>query len=178
MTLYYNNGMQRTSSFVSILLISSAFMLGILVPGGPIETRNFSHIDPVVLGAFNVFLTTLGSASLVIAYLLVRRVRWAALGAALCGVSYAAVYMLDLGHIFPVSPDAMPPLLFFIEIAGAIVAVPLTGLAIFDALRIYTTTGASTATSLSQRNIYTFITILAFVGIGIVIFATNAAMRG
>ncbi len=45
------------------LLLLSAIMLTSLVPGGPIETRDFSHISPLVLGSFNVFLTTLSITS-------------------------------------------------------------------------------------------------------------------
>ena len=53
---------------VAVLLVVSSFLLAILVPGGPIETRSFSHISPLILGSFNTFLTLLGMLSLPLAY--------------------------------------------------------------------------------------------------------------
>ena len=115
---------------VAVLLVLSAVLLGILVPGGPIETRSFSHISPLILGAFNTFLTVLGIGSLALAYFAFKGKRWAALAAAFCGISYFLVYALDLGMIFPVSPDKMPPALFAIEVAGLLVSFPLTFLSL------------------------------------------------
>ena len=115
---------------VASLLVLSAVLLGILVPGGPIETRSFSHISPLILGAFNTFLTVLGIGSLALAYFAVKGKRWAILAAAFCGISYFLVYALDLGMIFPVSPDKMPPALFAIEVAGLLVSFPLTFLSL------------------------------------------------
>ena len=62
-------------------LVVSVALLSSLIPGGPVENRDFSHIHPGVLGAFNVFLTTLDMGSVVLAYFAVRRRRWAFNGA-------------------------------------------------------------------------------------------------
>ena len=48
---------------LSVLLVLSGIALSSLVPGGPIENRDFSHIAPVVLLVFNIFLTALGLGS-------------------------------------------------------------------------------------------------------------------
>ena len=41
--------------WISGLLILSSGLLVSLIPGGSIETRDFSHINPIILGAFNAF---------------------------------------------------------------------------------------------------------------------------
>ena len=119
---------------VSTLLILSFGLLAVLVPGGPIETRSFSHIDPLILAGFNTFLTTLVIVSPMLVYFIVKNKPWAWVISALCGVSYFLVYALDLGKIFPVSPDPMPPTLYIIEVLGAIVSVPLMFFAVRGAI--------------------------------------------
>lgn len=158
------------------LLFLSAVMLAVLVPGGPIETRDFSHINPVALATFNTFLTVLGLVSVLIVYFVVRGARWASLVSAVCGISYLLVYVLDLGHLFPVSPNAMPLLLWFIEVAGTIIAVPLTYLSFQVARR--RSVDAFVADAGAIRSYALLVALAIVVGIGIVIYATHAAMSG
>ena len=40
---------------VSVLLIVSALLLSSLIPGGPVEHRDFSHIHPIILGRVQYF---------------------------------------------------------------------------------------------------------------------------
>lgn len=75
--------MKSVPSVTAALLLLSAVLLGVLVPGGPIETRNFSHISPWILGSFNTFLTSLDLGSFVIAYLVFRKKK---LGMSCCGI--------------------------------------------------------------------------------------------
>jgi hypothetical protein len=72
---------------VAALLVLPAVLLGILVPGGPVEKRSFAHIPPLVLGAFNTFLAVLGIGSLALAYFSRAGNRWVFVAAALCGIS-------------------------------------------------------------------------------------------
>ena len=160
---------------VAALLVVSAVMLGALVPGGPIETRDFSHISPWVLGGFNLFLTSLGMGSIALAYFAFKQRRSALWAAAFCGVSYLAVYLLDLGHIFPVSPDAMPHTLWVIEVLGSVVAVPLVILSVVSA-RNANQVQVAAKRMLGASSKFFFL-LAALVAIGIVLFATNAAMR-
>jgi len=95
----------HTKYWVAGLLGFSGLALGLLVPGGPIETRSFVHINPFTLGAFNTFLTTLGLGSLLLIYFVLRSERWVMFAAAVCGLSYLGVYGLDLAQVFPVSPS-------------------------------------------------------------------------
>ncbi|MDE2430042.1 MAG: hypothetical protein KGM99_15060, partial [Burkholderiales bacterium] len=92
--------MKSVPSVTAALLLLSAVLLGVLVPGGPIETHNFSHISPWILGSFNTFLTSLDLGSFVIAYLAFRNKGWACRVAAFCGIAYFLVYVLDLAKIF------------------------------------------------------------------------------
>ncbi len=109
---------------IAFLTLSSG-LLTTLIPGGLIETRSFAHINPWILGSFNTFLTTLSLASLLLIYFVWQGYRGAFVASFISGLSYFLVYVLDLGHLFPVSPDAMPPVLLAIEVLGTIISLPL-----------------------------------------------------
>ena len=115
--------------WLSFLLIMSGAVLTVMVPGGPVETRMFAHYSPLVLGAFNSFLTVLGLASFVLAWFAFREKGWALTGAIFCGIGYLLVYALDLAVIFPVSPDPMPQALLILEIVGIALSLPLIWIA-------------------------------------------------
>jgi len=107
------------------LLALSGLLLSSLVPGGPIENRDFSHISVPVLLVFNIFLTALAMGSFAMAVGLLgspERTRVATFWAA---ASYMVVYTADLLGWFPTSPTPMPPALRAIELAGIAVAVVL-----------------------------------------------------
>ena len=127
--------MMKNSAKYSVfgLLLLSAVSLTSLVPGGPIETRDFSHISPLVLGSFNIFLTTLSLTSFLLLYFVWQRQRWAFVASGIWGIGYFLVYVLDLARWFPVSPDAMPPALFAIEVFGTILSIPLAVLSFSNA---------------------------------------------
>ena len=104
-----------------LLLLVASFVT--LVPGGPIETRDFSALGGAVFWGFNVFLVTLGLAAVLSAVGMLRRSRKAAKLAIICCWGYAFVVLLDLGHVFPQSPDAIPLALGLIEILDLILAL-------------------------------------------------------
>lgn len=110
---------------LSILLLISGLLLSVLVPGGPIENRDFSHISPLVLLGFNIYLTALGLGSFVLIAYVLRSGRNAGLIACAAGVSYLVVYAIDLLGWFPQSPSDMSSTLFTIEVLGLIAALPL-----------------------------------------------------
>ena len=92
--------MSNSRLIITTLLVASALNLALMIPGGFVETRDFSAYPSIVLGAFNVFLTVLGLGSLVLAYTITKAGRghsWSALA----GLSFVGVYLLDLGRIFP-----------------------------------------------------------------------------
>lgn len=159
---------------VAILLVVSALLLGVLVPGGPIETRDFSQISPLVLGAFNTFLTILGLGSFAFSYFVLKGRRWAFIASSISAISYFLVYILDLGKVFPISPDEMPRVLFVIEVLGALVSLPLAYLSLKSSLVGVDNSEGVTA-SKSGYNILLF-GLIVLVGIGIIIFATVSAM--
>ncbi len=109
-----------------LMLVLSFLLLASLIPGGPIETRDFSHIPTALLLGFNVFLALLGLGSLALAFGAWRRCSGAYLGSSLAGVAYFLVYALDLAGLFPTSPSAMGAPLLAVELAGLAVAVALT----------------------------------------------------
>ncbi|MEM6867491.1 MAG: hypothetical protein AAF528_03830 [Cyanobacteria bacterium P01_C01_bin.121] len=185
--------MMKNSAKYSVfgLLLLSTVSLTSLVPGGPIETRDFSHISPLVLGSFNLFLTTLSLTSFLLLYFVWKRQRWAFVASGIWGIGYFLVYVLDLARWFPVSPDAMPPALFAIEVFGTILSIPLAVLSFSNA------DASDDMTDINQQRgylgdtlaidnaevhknekagLFTVGALATLLGIGIVVFATRAAM--
>jgi hypothetical protein len=161
---------------VSTLLVLSAVLLGVLVPGGPIETRDFSQISPVILGAFNTFLTSLGIGSFVFAYFALKGKCWAFIASLVCGISYFLVYALDLGKIFPVSPNEMPAALLAVEIIGILVSIPLAYLSLRAIQMPMELSFAHEAGTIMNKKNVLILSVMVLAGIGIIIFATLAAM--
>ena len=143
------------------LLIASALTLAAMIPGGLVETRSFPDYPPALLAAFNVFLTLLGLGALMAG---LRGVR-STLALRLFGLGFGLVYGLDLAGIFPVSEAPMSALLRGFEIIGT-----LLGLAL---LVVPGPAATESAPQSLPRRIWL---LLALLTIGIVIFATKAAI--
>jgi uncharacterized membrane protein len=162
---------------VSVLLALSFGLLGVLIPGGPVETRSFSHIDPLILGIFNTFLTVLGLVSILLIYSILKNMKWAYTLSAVCGACYFLVYALDLAMIFPVSPDPMPQALFIIEVLATIASIPLMLFSVQGALKNINGINEQSMEggTFSTRFVY-LVFFLVIAGIAIVVFATKSAM--
>jgi len=104
------------------IMFANVGLLAVLVPGGPIENRDFSHLGGVVYWGFNTFLSGLILASIAVTYQLLRGEQVAAAGVIL-SVLYCAVYLLDLGKLFPTSPTTMSKQLMLHEIVNFCVAL-------------------------------------------------------
>lgn len=164
---------QRTAAFTALLLVISATLLSAMIPGGPVETRDFSHYNPLLLGSFNTFLTLLGLLSYGAAWFVWRRQRWALICAGLCGVGYFLVYAADLAQLFPQSPLPMPGALLVMEIAGLLLSLPLMILP----LLIKTDIGpAQKASNLPRLQVLLSVGILSALALAIITFATVSAM--
>ncbi|MGX7745227.1 hypothetical protein [Rhodopseudomonas parapalustris] len=160
--------MPSSRPIVPALLVASALNLALMVPGGFVETRDFSAYPAIVLGAFNVFLTVLGLGSLVLAYLVIRTGRaygWAGLA----GLAFVGVYLLDLGRIFPVTPNPMSTLLATLEWIGT---------ALGAALAVSSVVRGAAGTTTSARPTLPLPVVLALVVVALIIvaFATKSAM--
>ncbi|WP_457646454.1 hypothetical protein [Profundibacter sp.] len=103
-----------------LLLLVITFIT--LVPGGPVETRDFSGLGGPVFWGFNVFLVLLGVGAIASGIGLLRDSKAAAIGGIIAGWGYIFVVLLDLGHVFPATPDPIPLLLGLIEILDAMLA--------------------------------------------------------
>lgn len=110
---------------VSLLLLVSGLLLSSLIPGGPIENRDFSHINTGILLIFNIYLTLLGLGSFVLIPYVLRSGRYAGMLGVVSGVSYLLVYVVDLLGWFPKTPSEMSGPLFLVELIGMWVALPL-----------------------------------------------------
>lgn len=161
--------MPTSRLIITALLVASALNLALMVPGGFVETRDFSAYPALVLGAFNVFLTVLGLGSIVLAYFVTKTGKghgWAGLA----GLAFVAVYLLDLGRIFPVPPNPMSTLLATLEWIGTALGVALTMSSV--ALR----NAANTATTAKSTLPMPVVLGLILVALIIVVFATKSAM--
>ena len=158
---------------VPVLLLLSTILFRTLIPGGPVETRRFSHYSPVTLGLFNTFPAILGLGSLAISYFFFVGSRWAFLGAALCGVSCLPVCALDLGKVFPVSPDRMSRALFVIEVTGLLLSIPLILLSLISVSMLKNPAGGFQISMVGAG----ILSLMVLFGVGIVIFATRVTMK-
>ncbi|MBU1307832.1 MAG: hypothetical protein KKF33_20200 [Alphaproteobacteria bacterium] len=163
--------MANSRTVTTFLLVASAVNLALMVPGGFVETRDFSAYSALVLGAFNVFLTVLGLGSLVLAYAVARTPRFSGL-AMLAGLGFVAVYLLDLGRIFPVPPEPMSNLLATLEWTGTVLGAALAIAAYLSARHTVESTGDTPAPTLSMP----VLVGLAAIALLIVAFATKSAM--
>lgn len=158
---------------VPVLLVLSALLLSSLVPGGPIENRNFSYINPSILLSFNIFLTFLGLGSFILAIYTFKMHRWAYLLALFAGISYFIVYVVDLYGIFPKSPTEMSVALLGIEIAGTIVSLPLIYCSYTN---LFKTEQTDEKAPVIRQNRWS-IAIILLLGVGIILFSTYSAMN-
>ncbi len=163
----------KKTKIISTLLIVSAVNLALMVPGGFIESRDFSHISPIILGGFNIFLTLLGMVSLFLVYFIGKKQKWALKTAFICGLSYFIVYTIDLAEIFPKTPTVMPLLLLVLEILGTILSIPLM---YYSTLKVTIANSKNEEKTEPNKYIYWLIALAILLGIGIIIFATKSAM--
>lgn len=115
------------------LLVALCSILTPMAPGGQVDTRDFSALPRWQYNLFNVFLVSLGLASLVTAGLGGADVQAAMVASLVIGVLYITVFALDLGRVFPVVRDPLPSQLLVLEvinlaIAGVLVVVSIKGL--------------------------------------------------
>jgi len=156
--------------YLSTIIFLLAVLLTILIPGGPIETRSFSHIDASILVIFNIFLTFLGMSSFILVLFLLKEIKWSYYLADIFSIFYIGVYLLDLFKIFPTSPDNMPSLLMIIEIVSTILAI------LFLLLNRNKKFDNSNNIELN-KNYRKYVLIALTLGIVIVSFATYSAMK-
>lgn len=161
----------NNTRIINTLLVFSVINLTLMIPGGFIESRDFSHLSPIVLGGFNIFLTLLGMISLFVVYFVHKEQKWALKAAFLCGLGYFIVYLIDLMEIFPKTPTAMPLSLLVLEFLGLLLAIAVMLYTMFSKRGSHNDEGLTI-----NKYIYVLIALSVVIGIGIIIFATKSAM--
>jgi hypothetical protein len=156
-------------------LVLSIFTLSWMVPGGPVETRDFSHLAPQIAWAFNIFLTSLILLAIALIYFLFKKQKWAYQLTGVVGFAFFLVFVLDLGKIFPVSPDPMSPLLLLMEILGLIFGILLMWLA-YKTIKMTDISFWLNTTKLPNMVILIGVTLLFF-GAFVVYFATSSTLN-
>jgi hypothetical protein len=114
-----------TRRTIAGLLLLSGLLLCSLVPGGPVENRDFSALSPALLLAFNVALTALGLGSFLLVAGVLRGQSGALRLSFWAGAAYVVIYGIDLLGWFPPTPSAMSEALVAVELAGLLVAMAL-----------------------------------------------------
>ncbi|AZS13223.1 hypothetical protein [Paenibacillus lutimineralis] len=115
--------MQDIMIMASLVVFLNVTLLTILVPGGPIENRDFSKLKGVVFWGFNLFLISLGIVSFIACYLLLISHSNAIFITQIIAVLYFIVYTIDLAGMFPKSPTKMSKPLMLFEIINTTMAV-------------------------------------------------------
>ncbi|MCF2947568.1 hypothetical protein L0668_05570 [Paraglaciecola aquimarina] len=173
MPSFFNKLQNRKLTFYLIL---NALLLISLIPGGPIENRDFSHIPAIYLIAFNGVLTALGMSSLLVAPLASQNYTVVAKVSKIIALAYLAVYVLDLFAIFPQTPSPMPWPLLCIELLGCLAAglLYIEGCCYEKRIMAMSATKKKTLfKSLSPLSIL----LMVLVANGIVIFSTYSAIH-
>ena len=113
--------------FVACFLVAMVLILIPMVPGGVIDTRDFAELPRWQFNTFNVFLTSLGIASFVVAGFALARAPWVFVAALVLALLYCAVFAFDLAKIFPAVTDQLPTPLIILEVIdlalGGVLAV-------------------------------------------------------
>ncbi|MGV6803517.1 MAG: hypothetical protein ACWA49_04860 [Ruegeria sp.] len=116
------------SSAAKLMLVLVA-SFATLVPGGPVETRDFSALSGAVFWGFNAFLIALALLAVGSAIAMLRGSVAASKGVIAAAWGYIFVILLDLGHVFPTSPDPIPLMLGLVEILDFVLALYVLALA-------------------------------------------------
>ncbi len=163
------------AKYTIYLLILSIVTLGWMVPGGPVETRDFSHLAPAIAWSFNIFLTGLMLVAIALVYFTVKKQRWAYQITGVVGFAFFLVFMLDLAEIFPVSPDPMSKMLFILEISGLVFGILLSWLC-YQTLANTDASYYQNTVSIPKPLLLVGIALLVFGGF-VVYFATASTLK-
>ncbi|MGV6852053.1 MAG: hypothetical protein ACWA5R_07735, partial [bacterium] len=90
------------------------------------------------------------------------------------GLSYFGVYILDLAYIFPQSPTAMSFALFFVEVLGTAVSLPLMT---YSAASLMRWKGEQDVASIPVHRMFLFVSLLIILSGAIIYFATQSAIH-
>ncbi len=109
------------------LLIVLILLFGLLVPGGPVENRDFSHMassDPLNLfNLFNAFLIIFLMTIIAMIFYTQTHERWTYYVSILIGITFIFIASIDLAGIFPTSPTPMSTPLMTIEVIDSWIAL-------------------------------------------------------
>lgn len=156
------------------LLLLTVFLMLVMIPGGPIETRLYDVAPSWVVVTVSILVTILMMAAVFSAFHTRRGGRSALYMAAGEGGAFALLYLLDLLRIAPPSEANAEGYLKVFEIAGLAIAIMLIGSALRDAGRSAPPMESAFGMSVGER--VSLIALSVYFGILITIFATIGAL--
>lgn len=164
-----------TQLFTIGLLALSIALLSSLIPGGPIENRDFGHLGVTAVLSFNIFLAGLILTSAGALVLVWKTSHFGGVLAFLCGLGFAGVYLLDLFEIFPTSPTTMSDALFTVEAVGLLTAGLL--IAVSHSLAVNGPGAKASTTQLRSFSLpLPILLVVLTVSVGVIGFATVSAL--
>ncbi len=161
----------RANTVAPLSLLITFFLLVLLIPGGPIENRDFSHLSPTVVWLFNGLITLVGMGSLVAVYLMVAGSRFGYVLGITSGSTFVLLSLLDILQIFPKSPTPMSPLLLGFEVAILILSVVV----VVSSYRVLTS-GTVEGVKVPLKRTLPYVLLLTVLGILAVIWASLAIL--
>lgn len=117
------------AAMVAAALCAMFALLVPMVPGGLVDTRDFSEMPRWQFRLFNVFLVSLGVATLATAWLVIGGTSAAFLASIVVAGLYCLVFAADLGKVFPVVKDSLPVQLIVLEALSLAIAASVICLA-------------------------------------------------
>ncbi len=117
--------------YLSLMIFLNVTLLIILVPGGPVENRDFTGLGGVTFWGFNVFLVSLGLGAFYASYAVLANLAYAGLLTRGLALGFTLVYAIDLAGIFPKSPTQMSKTLMSFELINLSMGIYLFILSLF-----------------------------------------------
>ena len=116
-------GFQRSQ--LSVCLGLNAILMTLMLPGGPVEIRNFSAYSTTTLTLYKLFLSALVTGTLLTIALCSKQYQGAGAGSIISGICYLSVHAVGLLAIFLFSPNPATAILLTLELVACIAAISL-----------------------------------------------------
>lgn len=116
-------GFQRSQ--LSVCLGLNAILMTLMLPGGPVEIRDFSAYSATTLTLYRLFLSALITGTLLSISLCIKQYQGAGAGSIIAGICYLSAHALGLLDILLHSPNPATAILLTLELVACTAAISL-----------------------------------------------------